>query len=83
MSKGRHPSRSAPSGALLVIDMQEEFVRNCWSPYRVPAATRMAPRLRRLLDLCRDAGVPVIWTIFDDTHLGLDRPHRSPGCCGT
>ncbi|MFI7633045.1 cysteine hydrolase family protein [Nonomuraea sp. NPDC049400] len=65
------PERSA----LLVIDMQDEFVRPGWSPYWVPAATRMAPRLRRLVDHCRDAGVPVIWTIFDDTHLGLDRPH--------
>jgi nicotinamidase-related amidase len=61
--------------ALLVIDMQDEFVRPGWSPYWVPAATRMAPRLRRLADHCRAVGVPVIWTIFDDTHLGLDRPH--------
>ncbi|TDE39300.1 cysteine hydrolase [Nonomuraea mesophila] len=66
-----HPERSA----MLVIDMQDEFVRPGWSPYWVPAATRMAPRLRRLIDHCRNAGVPVIWTIFDDTHLGLDRPH--------
>ncbi|MEV6399166.1 isochorismatase family cysteine hydrolase [Streptomyces sp. NPDC051907] len=61
--------------ALLVIDMQDEFVRPGWSPYWVPAATRMAPRLRRLVEDCRAAAVPVIWTIFDDTHLGLDRPH--------
>jgi nicotinamidase-related amidase len=61
--------------ALLVIDMQDEFVRPGWSPYWVPAATRMAPLLRRLVDHCRGIGVPVIWTIFDDTHQGLDRPH--------
>ncbi|MFF7241801.1 isochorismatase family protein [Streptomyces collinus] len=61
--------------ALLVIDMQDEFLRPGWSPYWVPAATRMAPRLRRLVEVCRAASVPVIWTIFDDTHLGLDRPH--------
>ncbi|MZD05250.1 isochorismatase family protein [Streptomyces sp. SID5785] len=61
--------------ALLVIDMQDEFVRPGWSPYWVPAATRMAPRLRRLVEECRDASIPVIWTIFDNTHLGLDRPH--------
>lgn len=61
--------------ALLVIDMQDEFVRPGWSPYWVPAATRMASRLRRLIERCRDTCVPVIWTIFDDTHLGLDRPH--------
>ncbi|MGA4843662.1 isochorismatase family cysteine hydrolase [Streptomyces sp. G45] len=65
----------AERAALLVIDMQDEFVRPGFSPYWVPAATRMAPRLRRLVDRCRAVGVPVIWTVFDDTHLGLDRPH--------
>ncbi|WP_327365220.1 isochorismatase family protein [Streptomyces sp. NBC_01217] len=61
--------------ALLVIDMQDEFTRPGWSPYWVPAATRMAPRLRGLIETCRAASVPVIWTVLDDTHLGLDRPH--------
>ncbi|MFF8422666.1 cysteine hydrolase family protein [Streptomyces sp. NPDC015680] len=60
--------------ALLVIDMQDEFVRPGWSPYWVPAATRMAPGLHQLVEDCRAAAVPVIWTVFDDTHLGLDRP---------
>ena len=71
------PDRSA----LLVIDMQDEFIRPGWSPYWVPAATRMVPRLRSLIGQCRAAAVPVIWTIFDDTHLGLDRPrplHHMP-----
>ncbi|GHF32670.1 cysteine hydrolase family protein [Streptomyces morookaense] len=61
--------------ALLVIDMQDEFVRPGWSPYWVPAATRMAPRLRTLVEQCRAISVPVVWTVFDDTHLGLDRPY--------
>ncbi|MFC7308993.1 cysteine hydrolase family protein [Streptomyces monticola] len=61
--------------ALLVIDMQDELVRPAWSPYWVPAATRMAPRLHQLIEECRATSVPVIWTLFDDTHLGLDRPH--------
>ncbi|MFJ7150358.1 cysteine hydrolase family protein [Streptomyces sp. NPDC100445] len=60
--------------ALLVIDMQDEFVRPGWSPYWVPAATRMVPRLRQLIEDCRTASIPVIWTIFDNTHLELDRP---------
>ncbi|MER7622224.1 isochorismatase family cysteine hydrolase [Streptomyces sp. NPDC126503] len=64
----------AERSALLVVDMQDEFVRPGWSPFWVPAATRMAPRLGRLVEVCRTAGVPVIWTLFDDTHLGLDRP---------
>ncbi|MBH1935796.1 cysteine hydrolase [Streptomyces sp. AV19] len=61
--------------ALLVIDMQDEFVRPGRSPYWVPAATRMAPRLRGLVNHCRELDVPVIRTVFDDTHLGPDRPH--------
>jgi nicotinamidase-related amidase len=65
------PERSA----LLVIDMQDEFCRPGWSPYWVPAATRAVPALRRLVESCRAVDVPVIWTLFDDTHLGLDRPH--------
>ena len=46
--------------ALLVIDMQDEFVRPEWSPFWVPAATRMAPRLCGLIEHCRKVGVPVI-----------------------
>src|SRR4051794_25860651 len=38
----------------------------------------MAPRLHQLVQACRAAAVPVLWTIFDDTHLGLDRPHALP-----
>lgn len=64
--------------ALLVIDMQDEFVQPGWSPFWVPAATRMAPRLRRLIEHARSVGVPVIWTIFDDTHHYLDRPRSLP-----
>ncbi|MDI3417344.1 isochorismatase family cysteine hydrolase [Streptomyces luteolus] len=68
------PERSA----LLVVDMQDEFVRPGWSPYWVPAATRMVPRLRGLVEVCRELGMPVVWTVFDDTHLGLDRPRALP-----
>ena len=64
------PQRSA----LLVIDMQDEFVRPGWSPYWVPAATALAPRLARLIARCRELDVPVIYTVFADTHHRLDRP---------
>jgi nicotinamidase-related amidase len=60
--------------ALLVIDMQDEFVRPNWSPYWVPGATRLAPRLARLVDHCRTRAVPVIYTVFAETHHRLDRP---------
>lgn len=68
------PARSA----LLVIDMQNEFVRPGWSPYWVPAATALAPRLARLIELCRGLQVPVIYTVFADTHQRLDRPRALP-----
>lgn len=60
--------------ALLVIDMQDEFVKPGWTPYWVPEATRQVPRIRRLIDHCRAVGVPVIYTVFSDTHHFQDRP---------
>jgi hypothetical protein len=35
--------------ALLVIDMQNEFVRPEWTPYWVPEATRRIPTIRKLI----------------------------------
>jgi nicotinamidase-related amidase len=64
----------AERSALLVIDMQDEFVRPGWTPYWVPEATRQVPRIRRLIEACRMAGVPVIFTVFSATHRYLDRP---------
>src|SRR5262245_25448414 len=60
--------------ALLVIDMQDEFVRPGWTPYWVPAATRMVPRLISFISQCREVGVPVVFTAFARTHHNLDRP---------
>ncbi len=60
--------------ALLVIDMQDEFVKPHWSPDWVPEATKQVPRIKRLIDHCRRNGVPVIYTVYSDTHRYLDRP---------
>jgi nicotinamidase-related amidase len=60
--------------ALLVIDMQDEFVRPHWTPFWVPAATRTVKRIRILIDYCRENDIPVIFTAFAKTHLLLDRP---------
>jgi nicotinamidase-related amidase len=60
--------------ALLVIDMQDEFVRPGWTTSWIPAATQIVPKVRALIDAARRNAIPVIYTIFDDTHLGLDRP---------
>jgi len=60
--------------ALIVIDMQEEFVRPGWTPFWVPAATAAVPRIRELIERCRALGVPVIYTAFGGTNHFLDRP---------
>ncbi len=60
--------------ALLVIDMQNEFVKPHWTPFWVPAATCVAPRIATLVEHCRNVGIPVIFTAFAETHRFLDRP---------
>src|SRR4030042_315823 len=60
--------------ALLVIDMQDECVKPHWTPYWVPEATRQVPRIKKLVERCRERGVPVIFTVFSRTHGYLDRP---------
>ncbi len=68
----------AERAALLVIDMQDEFVRPGWTAYWVPAATCAVPRIRELISCCRRAGAPVIYTAFGSTHRFLDRPRSGP-----
>jgi nicotinamidase-related amidase len=78
----RHAYRHGTAGiqlvadrtALLVIDMQDEFVRPGWTPYWVPEATRRVPQIARLVAACRARGVPVAYTLFSATHGYLDRP---------
>ncbi|MFX1600259.1 MAG: cysteine hydrolase family protein [Promethearchaeota archaeon] len=60
--------------ALLVIDMQNEFVKPHWSPDWVPEATRQIPRIKRLIEHCRNKNIPVIFTVYSKTHNYLDRP---------
>ena len=60
--------------ALLVIDMQDEFVKPHWSPDWVPMATQQVPRIKVLTEHCRDKGIPVIYTVYSRTHHYLDRP---------
>lgn len=64
----------ADRAALIVVDMQDEFVKPGWTPYWVPAATRIVPRLTALMVECRDAAIPVVYTAFAATHRRLDRP---------
>jgi nicotinamidase-related amidase len=60
--------------ALLVIDMQDEFVKPGWTPDWVPEATAQVPRIKRLIKFCRERDIPVIYTVYSKTHNYLDRP---------
>jgi nicotinamidase-related amidase len=60
--------------ALLLIDMQDEFVKPGWAPTWVPNATRMVPRLAGVLAAARAAEIPIVHTAFAATHRFLDRP---------
>src|SRR4030095_30354 len=64
------PRRSA----LLTIDMQDEFVLPGWTAYWVPEATRIIPRVARLIAFCRTLAIPVIYTAFARTHYRLSLP---------
>jgi len=64
----------AKNCALLVIDMQDEFVRPHWCPDWVPEATRQVPRIKMLITHCRKKQMPVIYTVYAKTHQYLDRP---------
>jgi nicotinamidase-related amidase len=54
------PKRSA----LIVVDMIEEFTTPGDTPFWVPEATKMLPRVRSLIDACRKVGAPVIYTYY-------------------
>ena len=59
---------------LLVIDLQNEFVKPEWSPYWVPEASNLIPKINKLIDLVREFSMPIIFTLFSDTHHYFDRP---------
>jgi ureidoacrylate peracid hydrolase len=46
--------------AMLVVDMQNDFVQE-GAPIEIPRARAMIPRLNRLLDVCREHKIPVIY----------------------
>jgi len=64
--------------ALLVIDMQDEFVKPHYTPYWIPEATRQVPRIKSLIAHCREKSIPVIFTVYSKTHNYLDRPKILP-----
>lgn len=60
--------------ALLVIDMQDEFVKPGWTSSWIPEATRQVERIKTVINFCRSKKIPVIYTVFSATHAFLDRP---------
>ncbi|MBK0870371.1 cysteine hydrolase [Saccharopolyspora sp. HNM0986] len=62
----------AEESALLVIDMQEDLVAP-EGPMCVPEAYRQVPRIKRLIQHCRGADVPVIFT---EVTIPDDAPHQ-------
>lgn len=67
-------SFSSQDCALLVIDMQDEFVKQGISTNWIPDSVNIIPRIAKLIETCRKVSIPVIYTIFADTHHRLDRP---------
>jgi nicotinamidase-related amidase len=59
---------------LLVIDMQDEFVKPHLTPYWVPEATKQVPKIKEVIEFCRKEKIPVIYTVFSRTNNYLDRP---------
>ena len=49
--------------ALLVIDMQHSFM-DPGASLAVPQAWEMLPRIKKMVDFCRGAGIPVVFTEF-------------------
>lgn len=60
--------------ALLVIDMQDEFVKPHWTPFWVPEATKQVSRIKILITFCREKDIPIIYTASAYTHFRFDRP---------
>jgi nicotinamidase-related amidase len=49
--------------ALLIVDMQNDFVRE-GAPMEVPDARATIPQHQELLAFCRETGIPIIYTKF-------------------
>jgi len=71
----------ASSAALLVVDLQNDFVRE-GAPQEVPDARATLPAVAALLDACRGAGMPVVFTRYTagpgTTHLAWFSPECRP-----
>ena len=64
--------------ALIVVDMLEEFTKPNWTPAWVPEATNQIPKIKDLINTCREIGCPVIYTYyaFRSDYLDMATPFR-------
>lgn len=76
------PTERVADPALLVVDMQNDFVR-AGAPLEVADARATIPAQRRLLEAFRERGLPVVYTRFlsreTDNLLWLWSPQCQPG----
>ncbi|NIR17011.1 MAG: cysteine hydrolase [Desulfobacterales bacterium] len=63
--------------ALIVVDMLDEFVKPNWTPCWIPEATRQVPKVKELINTCRDLGVPIIYLAYAFHPKNLDSPKPS------
>ena len=77
-------SVDASAAALLVVDLQNDFVRT-GAPQEVPDARATLPAVVALVDACREAGVPVLFTRYTagpgTTHHAWFSPECAPPTC--
>ena len=48
--------------ALIIIDMEDEFVKPEYSVHWIPDAYRQVPKIKLLIETCREQGIPIIYT---------------------
>lgn len=69
----------ADRGALVVVDLQNDFVRD-GAPQEVPDARASIPLVRTLVEACRANGVPVMFTRYTAGPRATHHAWFSPEC---
>jgi nicotinamidase-related amidase len=54
--------------ALLVVDMQDEFVKPHWTHFWIPEAIRIVPEINKIIYACRKHSIPISFTVYSKTH---------------
>ena len=69
----------ATAAALVVVDLQNDFVR-VGAPQEVPDARTTLPTVAALIHACRDTGVPVLFTRYTAGPTATHHAWFSPEC---